>query len=216
MKQYLKTHRHIWLFSYLLVYFPAFFYLENRTVSRYYVIHSALDDKIPFLEIFIIPYLLWFVYVIGMMFYYYVYDTKEFYRLGILLGAGMTIFLVISFVFPNRLYLRPHTFERDNLFTWLVGILYRIDTPTNVLPSIHVFNTLAVCVSIWYHPKVWERRWFSIGMLVLGGLIVLSTMFLKQHSVIDVAVAFGMLEVLYPLVYRRKYGRQTALSRRSV
>ena len=216
MRQYLKTHRHIWLFSYLLVYLPAFFYLENRVVSSYYVIHSALDDKIPFLEIFIVPYVLWFIYVIGMMIYYYGHDTKEFYRLGILLGTGMTLFLVVSFVFPSRLYLRPQTFERDNLFTWLVGVLYRIDTPTNVLPSIHVFNTLAVCLSIWHHPEVRKRRWFITGMLVLGGLIVLSTMFLKQHSVIDVVISFGMLGILYPLVYKREYRRQTTLFHRSI
>ena len=62
--------------------------------------------------------------------------------------SGMTIFLIICTVFPNALNLRPTVFPRDNMFTDMVKVLYKTDTPTNVLPSIHVFNSIGAGIAI--------------------------------------------------------------------
>mgnify|MGYP000388149172 CR=1 FL=1 len=64
-----------------------------------------------------------------------------------------TIFLIISTIFPNGQDLRPVVFERDNVFVDMVRMLYRADTCTNVFPSLHVFNTLSVCVSLSMRVK---------------------------------------------------------------
>lgn len=62
----------------------------------------------------------------------------------------MTIFLIVSYAYPNAQHLRPVEFPRDNIFTDVVRWLYKTDTPTNILPSIHVFNSLA-------HPYVTDQ-----------------------------------------------------------
>ena len=89
---------------------------------------------------------------------------------------------------PNVLHLRPTEFPRDNIFTDLVRWLYRTDTPTNVLPSIHVFNSLAIHMSLTNCEALRNRKGIRRASLVLTVLIILSTMFLKQHSVIDVCL----------------------------
>ena len=67
MKEFIRKYKHAWVFLYGLIYFPWFFWLEQRHVSGYHLIYASLDRKIPFCEYFIIPYLLWFAYVVGTL-----------------------------------------------------------------------------------------------------------------------------------------------------
>lgn len=120
------------------------------------------------------------------------------------LFTGMTIFLIISTLYPNGLDLRPVQFERDNIFVDMVKTLYKADTPTNVLPSIHVFNSIGVCIAISHNKTLSSRKVIHYGSLILGISIILATMFLKQHSVIDVTLAGCMATLLYPVVYVRE------------
>ena len=119
---------------YTVFYLLCFTYLENRHV-RYHIIDSSLDDKIPFCEYFIIPYLLWFLYIAVTVGYFLFFNenTTEFWSLILNLAIGMTLFLIVSYVYPNGLNIRPAEFTNDSVFTRMVQFLYRTDTPTNVL-----------------------------------------------------------------------------------
>ena len=50
MKTFLKKYKHAWVFLYGLIYLPWFFYLEQHVTTKFHVIHTPLDDKIPFIE----------------------------------------------------------------------------------------------------------------------------------------------------------------------
>lgn len=188
---------------YACIYFPWFLYLENRTVEQPYIVHMVLDDYIPFNEIFIIPYLLWFIYVSGAVIYFLIKDVEQYYKLCMFLFTGMTLFLIISTVCPNIHHLRPTYFERNNICTALVGIVYKADTPTNLFPSIHVFNSIGVHIAV-IHNKQYFSKAVQKGSLILCISIILATVFLKQHSVFDVLLAFVCVVVIYPFVYKFK------------
>lgn len=197
----LKKYSHAWVLLYAFIYMPWFSYLENRTGVRYTIIHSPLDDYIPFVEYFVVPYLLWFVFIAVTALYFFFTDKQGFYKLSAFLIAGMTLFLVICTLFPNGQDLRPDEFSRNNIFTALVGIIYTADTPTNVLPSLHVFNSLAASIAIAHSDALKKHHAVQYGAYALTSLIIMSTVFLKQHSVTDVFAAFAMALLLYPLVY---------------
>lgn len=197
----LKKYRHAWVALYAFIYLPWFIYLEQNPADQYYLIHSPLDDYIPFVEYFIVPYLLWFLFIAVTILYFFFTDKTGFYKLIIFLFTGMTLFLIICTIFPNGLNLRPTTFARDNIFVDLVKRLYQTDTSTNVLPSIHVFNSLGAAIAIAHSDALKKRRGIQISAYILSALIILSTVFLKQHSVTDVFAAFVMAGVLYPLAY---------------
>lgn len=202
LKQLWEKYKHGWVFLYAFIYMPWFIYLEQNVTTEYHLIHTALDDKIPFIEYFIIPYTLWFAFIAVTFGYFFLFAEKsEFYRLIIMMFTGMTVFLIISTVYPNGLNLRPDTFVRDNLFVDMVKNLYRADTPTNVLPSIHVYNSLGAYIAISHCRKLKQYRWVQVSSLILTVSIILSTMFLKQHSVIDVFAAFAMAGIMYIAVY---------------
>lgn len=197
----IKKYKHAWVFGYILIYMPWFLYLEKHVTSDYHVIHTTIDSKIPFVEYFIVPYLLWFVFIAVTFLYFFFTDVEGFYKLAKLMFTGMTIFLIISTLVPNGVNLRPVYFPRDNIFTDLVKAVYRADTPTNVLPSLHVFNSLSACIAIYDSEALQKHKFISWSAYALTGLIILATVFLKQHSVIDVIAGGLMAYTLYQLVY---------------
>ena len=159
---------------------------------------------IPFVEGFIVPYLLWFPFMFIAIVYVFFKDKREFFAMCWNLIIGMSLFIVVSFVFPNGLDLRPAEFTRDNIFVDLCRHLYSVDTSTNVLPSIHVFNSLACGIS--FGRVLWRNghKITAICSYSMAALICVSTVFVKQHSVIDVVSAL-VLSGLCFLLLRRFY-----------
>ena len=60
---------------------------------------------------------------------------------------------------------------------------------TNILPSMHVFVTIVCSIALLRQKDLCSHRGFKQGIWILTILIILSTLFLKQHSVMDVALA---------------------------
>ena len=188
------------------IYLYAFHWLEHRRVFEYHVVHTALDDMIPFEEIFVIPYLLWFPYIMLTVLYFTFREDEKmgYFQLAANLIMGMTVFLIVSYAYPNMQLLRPASFERDNVFTHMVSVLYRKDTPTNILPSIHVFNSIACHLAVHRSPSLRRIKALHAGSFTLMLLIILSTMFLKQHSVVDVCLGMTMALFGYVLFYSQR------------
>ena len=79
----IKKYRHGFIIAiYFVAYLILFGYLEQRPVRAYHVVHTVFDDMIPFCEIFIIPYLLWFPYVVMTVVYFLFRNKnkKEYFR----------------------------------------------------------------------------------------------------------------------------------------
>lgn len=188
---------------YMVLYMLTFFALENRQAS-YHIISLAIDRKIPFCELFVIPYFLWFFYVSVTFVILCFKDKAESERLATFLSVGMSVFLLVSFIYPNGLDIRPKSFARDNIFVDMVKYLYTVDTSTNVVPSIHVYNSIAIMISVNKSRLFENRRLSKLLMNLLGVSIILSTVFIKQHSMLDVMVAFLLAAVMYSPCYSNK------------
>ncbi len=200
---YLKYRHAIPLAIYMGIYLTWFAWLEARNRRDYTVIHVNLDDYIPFCQAFIVPYLLWFAYVAVVVVFLFFRNKQEYYRCCAFLFTGMTIFLIISTLWPNGHHLRLAEMPRDNVFTQAVAALWRIDTPTNLWPSIHVYNSMGAHFAVMRSSALREKKGIRIASGILAFSIILSTMFLKQHSVFDVATGLALGAVMYVLVYRR-------------
>lgn len=202
MKEFIRKYRHgIPMVIYLIVYLILFFIVERLTEDNYHVIHMALDDKIPFCEYFVIPYFCWFAYVAGFVLYFIFFDKESYWPMFWFLVTGMTVFLIVSFVYPNGHELRPAQFPRDNVFTRMIANLYQTDTATNILPSIHVYNSIGIHIAVHKSRRLSKHRPVQIASGILCALIIMSTVFIKQHSMVDVISAFGLAAVLYGLIY---------------
>lgn len=203
LKKFYTDYRHgIPLIIYGIIYLTWFCHLEKTVTRQYTVIHMALDDYIPFCEFFVVPYFLWFLYVASVVLFFFFKDKTDYYRTCTFLFTGMTIFLIVSTLWPNGHHLRPDVMPRDNFFTDWVAALYRTDTPTNLWPSIHVYNSLGAHFAIAKSKLFENKKGVRIASFTLASSIILSTMFLKQHSLFDVLTAFALAAIMYLVVYR--------------
>lgn len=203
LKSLCRKYKHgLPLLTFAVIYLSWFSYLERTVTRRYQVIHMGVDDYIPFLEVFIIPYFLWFVYVAGVVIYFLFTSKTDYFKACAFLFTGMTIFLIVSTLWPNGHHLRPMVMPHDNLLTKMVAFLYQTDTPTNLWPSIHVYNSLGAHFAIIHSRHLADKKWLHWVSLGLSSSIIMSTVFLKQHSMFDVLTAFIMAAVMYAVVYR--------------
>ncbi len=199
-----EEFRHLWLLLYWPLYGLLFYYVELAyPVDYYYPVYCPLDDLIPFNELFVIPYTIWFVFIAGMVVYTLFYDVDTFKRFMWFIIVTYTVTIVIYLFFPTCQELRPEQFERDNALTRFMAGYYATDTNTNVCPSIHVLGSLAVTFAAWHCPRLQHPAWkWSFG--VTGVLIAISTVFVKQHSIIDVFAALPLCLFAWWLCFLRK------------
>ncbi len=216
MKNLLKKYGHIWACGYILLYLPYFFWLESVVTDNYKIMHVALDDMIPFCEYFIIPYIIWFFYVFGAVLYFFLTSKPDYYRLCAFLFIGMTISMLICTIYPNGTDLRVEVDPDKSIFCYLVQKIHDSDTPANVFPSIHVYNSLGVHISVMNSERLKNCKWVRRCSFIIMVAICLSTVFLKQHSVVDVTGAMVLAYVMYLFVYGNVYVESRRTARQKV
>lgn len=206
MRTFYRKYKHLFpLAIFLIFYLTVFVYVENRPAYHMHLLASRFDHLIPFCELFVVPYIMWFFYItFGVLFFGIVEkDRDQCYQLSTNLMIGMALFLLISLIWPNGHTLRPAVLPRDNVFTRLVIMIYSSDTSTNVFPSIHVFNTIAMHTAVRHSTTLKKHPWAVWISGIIAVSIVLSTMFIKQHTVIDVVGAMGLNLVTWYVLYRQ-------------
>lgn len=197
-----ERFRHLLLLLFWPVYGLMFLFVERfYSVNFYYPMHCILDDYIPFMEIFLIPYLFWFVFLVGIHIYTLLYDLETFRKMMYFIIATYSVAILTYLLFPTCQNLRPETFARDNILTRFMAHFYEFDTNTNVCPSIHVIGSFAVMFA-GLHCKGLQHTAWKAFFIITTILISLSTVFLKQHSVLDILAALIVCAIAYPICFR--------------
>lgn len=197
MKALFEKYPHIkYVIQFLLIYVFIFLILENWDNRVYYATDSWIDQYIPFNEYFVIPYLFWFIYIALGFIYFIFIDQKGFKRTCFYLFVGMFTCLIIYMIWPNQQNLRVNL-NNTNIFQTLVSFIYTIDSPTNVCPSIHVYNSIMMMISLFKSECMKNHKLLSVINIIIAVLICLSTMFIKQHAFVDVVLAIVLCIVIY-------------------
>lgn len=197
-------YRHMWWLLFWPAYLLRYFLVENlNPASTYHVMHCFLDDLIPFREGFLIFYASWYFLIVGVHLYTLLYDADTFRRYTKFLCISVVISTATFLLYPSCQELRPAVFPRDNFLSRLVGLIYAVDTNTNVFPSEHVLGAFAA-VAAAAHTRGLRKPGILAALTVLAVLICASTMFLKQHSVCDVLGALCLCPIVYFICYEKR------------
>lgn len=202
IKNYILEHPHL-----LLLYWPVFFVLfelseSGAFITRYHTVQVIWDEYIPFCSVFVVPYMAWFFFVGGMTVYTFFCEKKIFVRYMAFVALTYTAGLVAFFLFPSVQHLRPTVFINPGFFDRLVIGIYASDTNTGVFPSLHVVGQLAVLFAAFQCKRFQHVAW-RIFFVLSSMLVCASTVFLKQHSLLDVFAGILLSVAAYPLVYRQ-------------
>ena len=185
-------------------YFVLYFLTENLiSYDKCHIIHSPLDDMIPFDERFLIFYVSWYVWIVLSLLYFLLYDIDKFKELQTFIIITQIGAMLVYIVYPSIQDLRPSVFPRQNVLTWLLGLIYRFDTPTGVCPSLHVAYSMGI-MSCWLKYDDCSKK-FKVGMVILAVMVSISTAFVKQHSVVDIFWAVPLSLLAEAIVYGKKY-----------
>lgn len=195
-----------------VVYFVCYLLTENIiSAQTCFSVHCVLDDWIPFNEWFIIPYVGWYFLIGYSLIYALLFDVKGFKGLQIFIIVVQLIATIIYVIFPSRQDLRPEVFPRNNFLTETVRVLYHVDTNTGVCPSLHVAISIGMA-SFWVKSRSASN--ITKCLIVLCAILIcFSTVFVKQHSVLDCIAAVPVCLVAETIAFRHYYNKRHVKSR---
>lgn len=210
--------RHVLLLLYWPAYLLSFILIERLfPAPSYHAVWCKLDDLIPFCEWFVFAYMSWHVSLLWMSLYTLLYDIGAFRRFMWFSILTTSMAVVIYILWPNQQLLRPDltTLGRDNLLIRFTGLIYTLDTNTNVCPSLHCIGGFGILFAAMDMPRFRTRGWM-VFFVILALMICLSTVFMKQHSILDFFAALPVTVIgwfaCYFRPWRKAFSRKTTAS----
>ena len=208
IKSYIKEHKYsvillYWLFHSVWYELLRIGFLDDNVL----LIESPLDQSIPFCEWFIIPYCSWYFCIAAIVIYpLFKSDRREFLRSNLVLMGAMLIPMFICTFVPNGMdmALRPDFDElgRDNFAIDLVKFIYAADTPPrNVMPSMHVSISFAMFFVILQSKTMCKKLYAKLLSGIWCVMISASTVFIKQHSILDVYAGIAVAVIVALIGY---------------
>jgi len=186
------------------------FLIENVIIEGQYNIHSKIDDFIPFIPVFIIPYFMWYLLIAVELGYFLLKSKEDLRKTTLSINVCMITSMIIYILFPNYQSLRPMIYDSDFFSQW-VRVLQMSDSSSSVCPSLHVAIAISLYLGVINSDCFTKKTGIKLAALILTVLICMSTVLIKQHSVIDVAAGMLLSIVVYIYVYKIKENEQTSL-----
>ncbi len=144
------------------------------------------EERLPMLPVF--EYLYVLTYFLPGLLIFTIRDRETFQRLARAYGLTLLTAYTTYLLFPVY-FARPHL-EVSSLHTWLLSLEY-LDKPYNNFPSLHVaLSWLAVHASQ-------ASRGSRVGIGVVAAGISVSTVFVKQHYIVDVVYGCALAWVAW-------------------
>lgn len=176
----------------LYILIPAFFPPDVRFVPE-----VALDRAWPLVPAWSIVYGALYVFLIMLPIFVVRDDALLKKTMNAYVFIWITAYVFFFFLYPTAAP-RPIEVTGKGFGVWGLRALYGADPPYNCFPSLHVAHSF---VSALACTRV-HRRLGSLA-LSFAGLVALSTVFTKQHYVLDVVTGILLAFVAYALFLRR-------------
>lgn len=167
-------------------------FLNNPARSTHSLV-TDLDRSIPFAKIFILPYIGWGFFIFITLIYFGLKDWEIYKKTLVTVDASLLLSYAVFFFYQTRV-LRPELAGTDFL-SKMVLFVYANDAPFNAFPSIHCLTSYLIIRGI-QASSVKNFRNTSI-ICGSGFTIIISTLFVKQHVLLDVAAAIFLGEIVW-------------------
>jgi membrane-associated phospholipid phosphatase len=151
-----------------LLYFPM-----NHAFADQHVLTTGLDADLPLVPVFAVPYLLFLPLFWATVLYSLVTD-RGFTQLALAIIVAYLVSDVVYLVFHTYM---PRPADVSGAFSGLVDYVYSHDHPYNDFPSEHASSATILAAFAWRYTKRW-----GVVALVFAVLVVLATVFIRQHS----------------------------------
>lgn len=200
MKNFIKINKeYIKSITIVLLVQALVYFIINASLTNYHYLTTSFN--IPFIKYFIYIYHSWYPFVFYLS-YLIFKDNKDIYKkLIFTLTIGFIISNLTFIIYPS--YITRPTIEVKSITDWIVNLTYTLDNPTNCLPSEHC---LVCFILIYYLNKSNNKKTTKIFSTIYLILIILSTLFTKQHLPIDALFAFiySVIIIIFVNIFYKK------------
>lgn len=172
-----------------------YMFLNNDARGVSYLV-TDFDRMLPMVNIFVIPYLGWYGFIIFTLCYFLWKDRKLYYTTLWSMILGMLISYVVYFFFQTSVP-RPEVLGEDWL-SQLVLLVYNTDQPYNCFPSIHCLTSYLMMRAL--ASSSFKNKWNMMIIFSFGSIVLLSTLLIKQHVVMDVFASIILVHIVFSLV----------------
>ena len=197
-----KKKPKVLLYHLILPLLPLLFSTVVFVLAKQFVFWRPHGDLSCALDLFV-PFLPWTVVLyLGSFLYWYLsfmLALRQELDRAVRIYCAHVLTVLISFLF---FVLMPTTLERpqvngDGLWNWMLRLVYLIDTPENLFPSLH-------CSTGWLCWVGVRRRkdlplCYRCLALPLSLLVCVSTLTTRQHVLADVIAGIALCELDYAL-----------------
>jgi membrane-associated phospholipid phosphatase len=183
----------------------------NQPKATVYSLMTNVDNAIPFVRFFVLPYSIWIFYIYICLIYFFIKDIKVYYR-TLLIYTLCALLCYFIYSFFQTTVPRPFL-VRDDIFTRLMLYVYNRDLPYNCFPSIHCFSCYLVMKAIY--KSSFKNRINQALIYSLSAIIILSTLLVKQHAIMDAFAGFLLVELVYLVIARIEIQLNPSLSKQS-
>jgi membrane-associated phospholipid phosphatase len=179
----------------------VFYTVLNGLSREIHTLTTAFDNKIPFIEYFIVPYSSWYPYILLSLLYLCFKNRERYFKTLIAMDIGL-ISSYLTYLIYQTTVARPELVG-NSIFISLVKVTYFLDEPVNCFPSIHVLTTYLIMKG-FYKGDI-KNIALKVVIYIVGISIIISTLFVKQHVVVDIFGAIILVEIIdYTLSYINK------------
>lgn len=184
-----------------LLAFPAmaavYAYL-NKPGDKVYSLVTEFDRATPFIPVFAVPYAGWIFYILLCLVYFFRKDPALYYKtLTSYVICASVCYCIYSFY--QTTVPRPSVTGEGPLEA-LVRYLYKRDQPFNCFPSIHCFSSYLMMKALYTSGfKTLRNRLVIYGLSIT---IIISTLLVKQHVILDALSAIILVEFVFWTVGR--------------
>ncbi|NQX70906.1 phosphatase PAP2 family protein [Paenibacillus alba] len=173
----------------------------NQATGRAYSLVTDLDRQIPFIKGFIVPYLLWYGFLLVGFLYLAYKDRRRYFFTILEFVVGLLLCYGVYAIYQTTIP-RPELTATDWLLR-MVEWVYRTDQPFNCFPSTHVLTSYLMMRAYLRSKSI--RVGYKIAISSMSVLIIISTLFVKQHVLLDLVGAVLVAEgVMYAVERIRK------------
>lgn len=162
-----------------------------------------LDSKIPLISEFIWVYYLTFPLAIFTYFWVAAKDKKHHWNLWLTICVSFFISGIIYFFWQTEM-IKPDLVP-ETLSDKLLLLTWGACDPINCFPSQHCFMAIAIILG-FHNQKKTTPAWLRWTCCVIGVLIILATVFLRQHYVLDFVSSFVIMVPTYLIAKYCKFG----------
>jgi membrane-associated phospholipid phosphatase len=173
----------------------------NHSAGTVYSLVTDLDRQIPFLKVFVLPYVSWYAFLFIALLYLAFKNREAYYQTLLQFNIGMLICYGVYAVYQTHVP-RPEL-AGDGWLLQMVQWVYNSDEPFNCFPSIHVLTSYLMMKA--YLGAVNVPRIYTAAVMFMSMLIIASTQFIKQHVLLDIMGAVLVAEgVIYVVSFIQK------------